>query len=309
MIIKERDDSKATYAELIQLLKLPNISDEQKFWIEREIKNLKKGEKGEKDSAYYLDFYFGDSESNKKADNWAVIHDLRLEVDNRVAQIDHLLINRFLEIYVLESKNFYNGITINESGEFSTHYKNRIYGIPSPLEQNDRHITVLKRLLNEEDILPKRIGLKIIPSFMSYVLISPDSTIKRPNNKFFNTQNIIKADTLKTVLYEEIKGFKPRLSDFTSMAKLVSSETLENFAYEIIYYHQPAKINWKKKFNINSQPVENLDNNKTSSLYKTSEYYCTKCEKGISHKVASFCWNNKSRFGGKAYCYNCQKSF
>lgn len=63
MIIKERDDSKATYAELIQLLKLPNISDEQKFWIEREIKNLKKGEKGEKDSAYYLDFYFGDSES------------------------------------------------------------------------------------------------------------------------------------------------------------------------------------------------------------------------------------------------------
>ncbi|PKN12574.1 MAG: hypothetical protein CVU69_05935 [Deltaproteobacteria bacterium HGW-Deltaproteobacteria-4] len=51
-------------------------------------------------SAYYLDFNYKDSQ------NWAANHDLRIEHRGRVAQIDHLLINRLLDIFVLESKNY-----------------------------------------------------------------------------------------------------------------------------------------------------------------------------------------------------------
>ncbi|NTV47823.1 MAG: NERD domain-containing protein, partial [Chlorobiales bacterium] len=42
----------------------------------------------------------------KNSKNWAVIHDLRLEHENQVAQIDHLMINRSFDFYVLESKNY-----------------------------------------------------------------------------------------------------------------------------------------------------------------------------------------------------------
>ena len=46
----------------------------------------------------------------------SVIHDLRIECEGRVAQIDHLLIGRFLDIWVCETKNFSEGIAINEQG-------------------------------------------------------------------------------------------------------------------------------------------------------------------------------------------------
>ncbi len=61
-------------------------------------------------AAYEIDFH------HKASRNWAVIHDLRLEYRGRVAQIDHLLINRWLEFWVCESKHFSEGVAINEQG-------------------------------------------------------------------------------------------------------------------------------------------------------------------------------------------------
>ena len=69
--------------ELESLLKLP-LNTKQRFLVERELKIMKAGERGEQDSAYFLDFAYGNSE------NWALIHDLRIEWQGRVAQIDHL---------------------------------------------------------------------------------------------------------------------------------------------------------------------------------------------------------------------------
>src|SRR3546814_3580528 len=55
----------------------------------KELRNRRAGLKGERDSAYLIDFDYASSP------NWAVIHDLRLEHGGRTAQIDHLLINRW----------------------------------------------------------------------------------------------------------------------------------------------------------------------------------------------------------------------
>jgi hypothetical protein len=100
--------------------------------------------KGEAESAYLINFYY------EASPNWAVIHDLRLERNGRTAQIDHLLINRWLECYVLESKHFHAGIKITEEGEFMrwNDYKHTYEGMPSPLLQNERHITVLRDVVN-----------------------------------------------------------------------------------------------------------------------------------------------------------------
>ena len=114
MIIKKMDSKQEEMAELTALLK-GKLTPYQRFLIERELKTMRSGLYGEKDSAYYIDFYFGDSK------NWAVIHDLRFEHKGKVAQIDHLLINRFFDIYVLESKNYAYKLKITPGGEFQTY--------------------------------------------------------------------------------------------------------------------------------------------------------------------------------------------
>jgi hypothetical protein len=58
MIIKKMDSKGEEIGELTALLK-GKISPYQRFLIERELKAIRSGVYGEKDSAYYIDFYFG----------------------------------------------------------------------------------------------------------------------------------------------------------------------------------------------------------------------------------------------------------
>lgn len=116
MIIKEADSKQGDLDTLENLLHHPRANSEIKKQIDREIRNIKSGIKGENEAAYEMKVRFKDSK------NWFVIHDLRIDVDGLVAQIDHLIFNRFMEIYVCESKRFSEGIAINEKIEFSAFY-------------------------------------------------------------------------------------------------------------------------------------------------------------------------------------------
>ena len=111
MQIKAADGRERDIAELERLLTVPNVESPTRRRIETEIRQIRAGAKGEHDAAYEIEFYFGASP------NFATIHDLRIEVDGKVAQIDHLIINRMAEIYVCESKHFAEGVSVNEHGE------------------------------------------------------------------------------------------------------------------------------------------------------------------------------------------------
>lgn len=107
MIIKEADDKKPAILAMQALLSRPDCKPDTKKRIEQEIRNIQAGVRGEEEAAYEMKVHWGESK------NWMVIHDLRIEHGGLVAQIDHLLINRFLEIWVCESKHFSEGIGIN----------------------------------------------------------------------------------------------------------------------------------------------------------------------------------------------------
>jgi hypothetical protein len=243
MIIKKMDSKQEEIAELTALLKGQLISY-QRFLIERELKAIRSGVSGERDSAYYIDFYFRNSK------NWAVIHDLRLEHKGQVAQIDHLLINRFFDIYVLESKNYSYKLKITPEGEFQTYYGKDYVGIPSPIEQNKRHIHLLGRFLKHHDILPKRIGISIRPKFKSLILLSPQSIIWRPPEKRFDTSSVIKADTLRTKIDQEVDKRKNPLVDFATLSKLCSPSTLMETARTPAGFHKPKKIDFRARFGL-----------------------------------------------------------
>lgn len=304
MIIKTMDSKQEDLKELSALLN-EKITPNQRFQIERELKAIRSGVRGEEDAAYYINFYFGESK------NWAVIHDLRIEYEDQVAQMDHILINRMFVIYVLESKNYSYKITITPEGDFKVYSGTQCYGVPSPIEQNKRHIHLLERFLKAKEMLPKRLGIPIAPKLKSLILISPKAIISRPPEKKFDTSMVIKADTLSTKIDDEFEKTGPAAA-LALISKVSSSSTVQEVARRLARYHRPHKTDWRGRFGLPGESVssyENLPVQKSGGLEirESSKYFCFKCKKDISEKVAKFCFQNRHKFGGKAFCFDCQK--
>jgi hypothetical protein len=239
MILKDTDAKSVHLIELASLLCKPGVPADKQALIERELKFMRAGMKGESESAYDIDFYSGQSK------NRIVIHDLRLEHNGRVAQIDHLILNRLLEVYVLETKHFTEGVSINEQGEFSIWFGGKPRGIPSPLEQNDRHIEVLKDVFKTIQ-MPTRMGFRLQPSFESLVLVSKNARIGRP--KTFKTDRVLKSDQLETWIEKSVETGSPLI-----IAKIVSLETLTDIARQLVALHKPLVPDYKAKFGITEE--------------------------------------------------------
>ncbi|MEL6471224.1 MAG: nuclease-related domain-containing protein [Cyanobacteria bacterium J06623_4] len=365
MIIKEKDAVDANLETLEGITRLPNLSKEQRSNITKEIKKLRSGNKGEQSSAYFIDFYFKDSK------NWAVIHDVRLEYNGLIAQIDHLLINRFCDFYVLETKHYAQAVKVTERGEFLVLVRKHYIAIESPIEQNKRHIKVLKQVLKAESVLPKRLGISLQANCLPYILVSPTSRVIRPSKKDFNTDMLIKADELHKQTQDNLEN-ESLIASVGSAARIISQESLQAIAERLVSHHKPIEINYYAKFGIdkaqftdaprskavntcatipkpttakqiaplNNAPHQEANAEKSvsdegpqsasskrvvyeptasnstankpivsepTSARAKSKYFCCRCKRGISKKVATFCFSNKARFKGKAYCFTCQK--
>lgn len=306
MLIKERDKRDEDIVELRRLLD-SRLTEKQRFLIERELKCISSGARGEDDSAYYIDFKYKDSQ------NWAIIHDLRLEYRGFAAQVDHLLINRFLDFYVLESKNYHYGVKITPEGEFLVWNGKSFSPVESPIEQNKRHVELLQRVTGQHGFMPTRLGIPISSEIFSYVLVAPASRIDRPAKGTFDTSMVVKADAFVAALEKKLDGATP-IGVFSSLAKVVSPETLENFARRLVRLHRPAKIDFAAKFGVDvskqpdpaRQPVAKGPAVPVDGSNTRKEIACEACGAIVDGKVAFFCRMNKARFQGKILCRSCQ---
>lgn len=276
MLIKAMDDRAAEMAELEQAVEAMHGSAKQRALAD--LRQRKGGLAGERDAAYLIDFHYGASKHR------AVIHDLRLEHAGRVAQIDHLIITRWLDCYVLESKHFHAGIKITEEGEFLrwNDFRRTYEGMDSPLEQNQRHIVVLKELMGTLD-LPVRMGLKIRPSFHSFVLVSGKARIDRP--KAFDTSRVIKVDQIKSAILKDVDE-ESTLTTLASMAKMVSMDTVQKVAEQLVAMHRPVK--WtipKTDAPVMSKPTvptaEGVPLGSAVRQHKTDGPRCKKCGSAV----------------------------
>jgi len=323
MLIKKADDKSKDLEILQDLLKRPDATAEAKRKIEKEIRNIQSGAKGEADAAYEIDFHYGPSK------NWAVIHDLRIEHIGRVAQIDHLLVNRFLDIWVCESKRFSEGIAINEQGECAMFWNGRPQGIGSPHEQNAKHIAVVKSACDDGAVeLPKRLGFAIKPTLAGLVVVSKNARISRPKAKGWWNDGIVKADSVKARIEKSFDSD----NNILLAAKIIGSDTLEDFSMRLASLHVPAAFDWFAKFGLpravplqakSSDPVAlsqtkvelvvaetsgQVEKAPESANSKKSKLVCSSCGTSVQYNVAKFCWFNKGRFGGKVFCFDCQKN-
>lgn len=281
MIIKELEEKQSVLDRLKKLAATPDPQGGKDKWASEQLRKRRAGIKGEKEAAYVINLHYGDDPS------WMIIHDLRVRNKKDFAQIDHLLINEHLEMWVCESKHFSEGLAINKHGEFTSFYEGAPQGMASPIEQNNNHILLLKRVLESESIsLPKRFGFTLKPSFKSLILISNEARISRPNIKIDGLESVIKVDTLsKKIKQLSKKNWLQRLF------KKVEVKPLEIFARELAKLHIPP---------------EELGQPETEEP-KYPQRFCDGCGEKVSTKTVQYCWVNREKMIGKVLCQGCQK--
>jgi hypothetical protein len=307
MILKNKDPRTEDIKELNRLLTIP-LKPRQKSLVQQELRILQAGERNEESAAYFLNFHLKDSK------NWMVLHDLRIEHRGKVAQIDHLVINRFLYVYVLESKSFAYGVKITPEGEFLRWDRKEYHGIESPIEQNKRHIFALEQSVKDRDLAPNRLGFSIPVTYRNVVMISPKSQIIRPDGGT-DDGSVIKADAFWTYAQKEVDKVS-----FLEAGKIISATSVNEFGERLSRLHRPsAGMNYMAKFGISadgaSSPAPiNVVASPPAPAYSpapdataTSGRRCDGCAVQVESKVVAFCRFNKAKFDGKILCRECQQ--
>lgn len=300
MLIKESDGRGGDIEALEGLLARPDLDPTTRSGIDRELLIVRAGVKGERDAAFEIDFHY------RNNPNHVVIHDLRLEVEGRIAQIDHLIIDRFLKVWVCESKHFGEGVGVDEHAEWVAFYRGRPHGIPSPIEQNRRHIAVLEDVFTKGLVdLPRR-GVTIKPRAVSVVLVSNEARISRPKDKAAKTidglDSVIKVEQLRATIDRDVEA-----RSLTDITRLVGAGTLETLARQLVALHRPHEVDWAAKFGLSVQVPATTPAQPERPRPRASRV-CDSCGLAISYGVARYSEEHRERFGRRILCMPCQRS-
>lgn len=265
MLIKSIDTNTDALAVLEKLKKRSDLTTAQKQAIDKELFTLRTMNKGSHDAAKFLDISFQASEYS------ILIHDLRLVINGQTAHIDHLLINRALRGFIFDSKHFYNRLKLSESGDFFSWdiVKNVYQTIPSPLTYMPHYIAILQQAFDAV-IMPKRLGLKLLPTFNPLILIADDTRFERPVT--IDTRCIINIDAVDTIIQQTME--KTSLLDtVSSLTRLVSLDNLQEIGRRLCAMHvYSPPVDYLAQFGLTAEKPKTSTTKAafTSSAHKTA---------------------------------------
>ena len=281
MIFKEKDPIADQLLELEAALQQPMLAQHRQR-LEKDLAQRRAGLNGENEAAYHINFHL------EKHPNWAVIHDLRIEWNGRVAQIDHLLMSRLLEIYIVETKSFRTKVRYANGGWERLNF-NHWEGIPCPVKQNERHIAVLQDLINNLRLAPARLGLTMSPTFHNIVVVQPSCSII---GKYKGDARIYRLDGL----VRKIRSKEPAA---LAVFKMISPETLYGFAAKLVAHHKPAP---RTQSILSPQTARQKDTSAPAPV----DLKCESCGGPLSSAEANYCRQKTYRFAGQLLCRKCQ---
>lgn len=216
---------------------MKKVYGEKKKLIDRDSMYLTYGMEGEKNVSY---------EIKNSYIPMLVLHDIRIEDGESVAQMDYILITKSF-ILVLETKALSGDITVNESGEFIRYFKNKtgkVYrkeGIYSPVAQNERHVRILTEYLKKNKIIKK------YPIYSCVVIANSKSVINKYKAPKEIQSQIIKYDQLTSFIKEKLNYHKIK-QDFKFLDKVeysIGKFLLEN--------NKPIEFDYYKKYSLSEE--------------------------------------------------------
>lgn len=235
--------------------KLKNVkSKEEKSYLYEEIQKYKYGIQGENKILYEL--------KNSHIPMY-ILHDINLEYKDYKAQIDFIILTK-KNYYIIECKNLYGNISIDNKGNFyRINNKNKV-GIYNPITQLDRHVNIIRRYIEDRNnFIGKLIVKKIFDSmYHGIVVLANDNTVVEDKYAPKNVKNkVIRADQL----IEYIKHIEKNTDSYASSEKDIISSCNNILALckkeETIAEERPL-------LNINEDIT---DNNKTININNDDE--------------------------------------
>ncbi|XZG70279.1 nuclease-related domain-containing protein [Chitinibacteraceae bacterium HSL-7] len=190
-----------------------------KVFTESADKFQQAGDAAEREMAFYMKRYFADSP------DFLVLHDLRLVLEDDVAQIDHLIIHA-AGVTTVETKSVAGKIQMKEDGQWLRWYGNQSKGMASPLIQAKLQLELLKRILRK--YLNKPEQLELIP-FDSLIAISTQGIFLPP-----------KENAPGNVCKTELVG-EQLLTRSQSAGRIWQSPQMNKLAQFLISQHSPKQ--------------------------------------------------------------------
>nr|WP_307992033.1 HRDC domain-containing protein [uncultured Niameybacter sp.] len=231
-------EGKGLEAQLLQLKALePMLNEEGQAIIRQDIKCLEYGLIGEQNIAFEL------KHSHMPM---YILQDIYLEDGDLSAQIDFLVVTRKI-CFVIECKNLYGDIEINQAGDFirtMTFGSKKIKeGIYSPITQNQRHLELIKKLRSDrkKNFIMKLAMEKSFDTFNKsiVVLANPKTVLHTKYAKKDIKDQVIRADQLVRYIKETCKASK----------ELESSDTeLEKWANSYLTLHKEVVKDYTEKY-------------------------------------------------------------
>lgn len=243
MIIKGMDEHTADLAIIDRLLQSePAASIARSLQAKRAaiIRRLQQ----QRDSSCHLDAHF------KNSTQWALIHDLRLEMGSDEMHIDHLLIGRQLDIYVVDSKYYNAGGKVDNRPHVA---------LSPPVDPLQPQIHFLRHYLKHNGLLPSRLGFNIQPTYYRVILLDPSAVTGQPRETALRAEQLVRLEHFLQSLTRD--AGRSYLANFLAIAKQVSTATLSEMAGRLAQRHLPQGIDYaeryglRQKLNISEAPA------------------------------------------------------
>jgi hypothetical protein len=239
MLLKAAENRTDDIATLKALLKEPELAPVQMQAITSELENMEKGAWGEHHADYFLNIYFAESEKH------LILHDLQVILsDDRIAHIDHVLVNSFQHFYLFESRNWAK-LNVNKDDVCTTEY-DRVIDTESPLDEAKRHATILARAIQLDPALKT---LAPRAEIHPRVLVAPKCRLTAP----FHEELYVKSDMFCA---QKTKDSRPTamMKNVFDLPRLTTHKTLEKIGEALLGLHNPKKTDWRHKFGLAPLP-------------------------------------------------------
>lgn len=275
------------------IVKMKSLSDKSsgklKEKIDRQIVAADAGLFGERQVAYEL--------KNSGMD-MLIAHDVNIEKNGLSAQIDYLVVTR-KHTFVIECKNLYGNVEIDDKGNFIRHIgQGKFYhkeGFTSPVNQNARHLNVLKEIRREykTNILTQALFEKAFPQiYRSIVVLANPKTVLNDKAAPQSVRDeVIRLDQLVS----HIKKFEAADNIYSS-SETEMHELMDCF----LKYQKNEKSDYAKKYEelLAEQKANEPAPEKVAEVEPAPEKVCPKCGKALVLRTAKKGENIGQQFWG-----------
>jgi len=280
-------DNSAAKEQLAQLEALQTNDEAIKKLIQKDIMLLKYGIAGEEQIAFEL--------KNSHMPMY-VLQDLYLEHNGLTAQLDYVIVTRG-RTFILECKNLYGNIEINNAGDFirTVKYGSRYEkeGIYSPITQNKRHIELLKAIMRDQplNILQKAFFEKAFSELYCpvVVLANPQTVVNMKYAKKEIKEQVIRADQL--IAY---------IKKANTNALISSEKEMQEWAENLLSLHKDSPVDYTAKYK--KRIAEQMQQEDVEKISQEQTLLCPKCgAKMVKRKATKGSYAGKEFWGCSNY--------